>query len=65
MWLTLVDQSEPVADSYVTATPVVITGLGDHLTEDGDKGSELGWLRRHGTQAVQVDDISLTPPPVC
>lgn len=38
-----------------TATPVVITGLGPHLTEDGDSGDRLGWLERHGaTKKVAV-----------
>jgi hypothetical protein len=38
-----------------TATPVVITGLGPHLTEDGCAGHELGWLWRHGgTKKVAV-----------
>ena len=27
--------------------PVVLTGLGEHLTEDGDKHADLQWLRRH------------------
>lgn len=41
---------------YVTpAVPVVITGLGPHLTEDGAAGHELGWLTRHGaTKKVAV-----------
>ena len=39
----------------VPALPVVITGLGPHLTEDGERGAELGWLRRHGaTKKVAV-----------
>ena len=37
------------------AKPVVITGLGPHLTEDGEHGHELGWLKRHGsTKKVAV-----------
>lgn len=39
----------------VPALPVVITGLGPHLTEDGERGAELDWLRRHGaTKKVAV-----------
>ena len=35
--------------------PVVLEGLGAHLTEDGAAGAELGWLRRHAaTKTVAV-----------
>ena len=38
-----------------TDTPVVITGLGDELTEDGADGEACGWLlRRGGTKKVAV-----------
>ena len=37
------------------SAPVVITGLGPHLTEDGEKGADLAWLRTHGgTKKVAV-----------
>ena len=42
-------------EHVVPAVPVVITGLGPHLTEDGASGHELGWLKRHGsTKKVAV-----------
>jgi len=35
--------------------PVVITGLGPHLTEDGERGADLRWLFKHGaTKKVAV-----------
>ena len=39
----------------VPGAPVVITGLGNHLTEDGDRGGDLQWLFKHGgTKKVAV-----------
>ena len=37
--------------------PVVLEGLGEHLTEDGAAFAELGWLRRRaGNKTVAVSE---------
>jgi solute carrier family 25 thiamine pyrophosphate transporter 19 len=50
------------------SAPVVITGLGPHLTEDGEKGAELAWLRKHGGTkkvAVSLDNAHVSSTLAC
>ena len=48
--------------------PVVICGLGPHLTEDGERGDGLGWLTRHGANkkvAVTRDNAHVNSTLAC
>jgi solute carrier family 25 thiamine pyrophosphate transporter 19 len=48
--------------------PVVITGLGSHLTEDGARGADLRWLFKHGGSkkvAVSLDNTHVSSTLKC
>ena len=55
-------------DFVIPQRPVIIVGLGPHLTSDGANASDLRWLRKHGASkkvAVSVDNAHVASTLSC